>query len=372
MPEIQIRDDLGRALDARVEIQGQDLTLHSRSGSGSTARNPDYRGALMLILARLAARDRRPDVFLDSRNVQQLPLEERLLASATELSGSEVDQFNLLVRLMNRDRLSNGAWSRILLRVPGEPSSIGAIVSGSASATTNGNRPERLPNEEQRRVTAEAVHVAVASLLGGNDAPNFAESRDYDVVTEGGDRLAPKKVFGRALEIAGVVAEASPYHFSAGWSQPCFEILQMAGYDIIRKADAEKEAARRKVRSARSTAEVDRMVATVEMDPVERSWIEGDKRMAVHLRLERKRSAKAAAAKRAEVRAANNGLLTCDHCSTDWYEVYGHAVAEAIFDVHHTVPLKDMDDGHETKVEDLLCLCANCHRAAHRRLLIGA
>lgn len=372
MPEIKIRDDLGRTLDARVELQGKDLILHSRSGAGSAARNPDYRGALMLILARLAAHGRKPDVFLDSRNVQQVPLEQRLIARAAELSGGEVDQFNLLVRLMNKDRPSHGAWSRILLRVPGELGQIGTIVSASGSAIASGSRPERLPNEEQRQVTPEAVHAAVASLLGGDDAPNFAESRDYDLITEGGDRLAPKKVFGRALEIAGVVEEAGPYHFSAGWSQPCFEILQAAGYDIIRKVDAEKEADRRRTRSTRPTAEVDQEVATVGIDPEERSWIEGDKRMATHLRLERKRSTKAAAAKRAQVRAANNGLLACDYCSTDWYDIYGHAIAEAIFDVHHTIPLKDMDDGHETKVEDLLCLCANCHRAEHRRLSLGA
>ena len=78
-----------------------------------------------------------------------------------------------------------------------------------------------------------------------------------------------------------------------------------------------------------------------------------------------------AAAKRAEIRAANNGHLTCDHCKTDWYGIYGHAIAEAIFDVHHTIPLKDMDEGHETTVADLLCLCANCHRAEHRRMAVG-
>lgn len=113
------------------------------------------------------------------------------------------------------------------------------------------------------------------------------------------------------------------------------------------------------------------VIASVGIDAEERSWIEGDKRMATHLRTERKRSAKAAAAKRATIRTANNGHLACDHCKTDWYSIYGHTIAEAIFDVHHTIPLKDMDEGHETTVADLLCLCANCHRAEHRRMAVG-
>jgi hypothetical protein len=121
----------------------------------------------------------------------------------------------------------------------------------------------------------------------------------------------------------------------------------------------------------RSRAEIDTDVTSVGVDTEERSWIEGDKRMAAHLRTERKRSAEAAAAKRAQVRAANDGKLACDHCLTDWYVIYGDHIAEAIFDVHHTIPLKDMDEGHKTKVTDLLCLCANCHRAEHRRMVFG-
>lgn len=271
---------------------------------------------------------------------------------------------------MNKNRRSNGAWSKLLLRVPGEASNIGTLIASDGAATPPG-KPMRLVSEEQRRVSPELVHAAVASLLAGEDAPNFADSRDYDLLTSAGDRLAPKKVFGRALELAGVVVEASPYHFAAGWSQPSFEILQTAGYDIVPKIYATDEAKRRRRRAARSAAEIDKDVASVGVDPEEHSWIEGDRRMAVHLRTERKRSAKAAAAKRAAVRASNNGHLACDHCSTNWYAVYGVSIAEAIFDVHHTIPLKEMDEGHETTVTDLLCLCANCHRAEHRRMVVG-
>lgn len=371
MPDIIIEDAQGDGLNARVECDGSHFIVHSRSGAGASGRNPDYRPALTNMLRRLAAAGRKPDVFLDSRNVQQLPLEQRLIAKAAELAGDEIDQFNHIIRAMNKDRPSNGAWSRVLLRVPGDPSGLSTLISTDTPLSKHRKVAQRLTSQQQRKVTAEDVHAAVASLLKGHDATNFAESRDYDLLTPNGDRLAPKKVFGRALELAGVVPEATPNHFSAGWSQPCFEVLQTAGFDIIPKAEADQAAAQRKMRAARSAVEKEKDIASVGVDAEERSWIEGDKRMATHLRTERKRSAKAAAAKRAAIRAANNGHLACDHCKTDWYGIYGHAIAEAIFDVHHTIPLKDMDEGHETTVADLLCLCANCHRAEHRRMAIG-
>ncbi len=371
MPDIRIHDAQGNPLNARVERVGSSLIVHSRSGTASAGRNPDYRPALTSILRRLDAAGRKPEVFLDSQRVQHVTLAERLIASAAELSGSGDDQFNYLIRAMNKNRPSNGAWSRILLRIPGDPGDISALVASDEAGSERSSSPFRLASQEQRRVTVERVHAAVASLLSGDDPPNFADSRDYDLLTPTGDRLAPKKVFGRALELAGVVAVARPHHFSAGWSQPSFEILQAAGYDIMAKSDAGEEAKRRRSRAARSTLELETDVASVGVDAEERSWIEGDKRMAAHLRTERKRSAKAAAAKRAAVRAINDGRLACERCSNDWYVIYGKLIAEAIFDVHHTIPLKDMDEGHETSVGDLLCLCANCHRAEHRHMVVA-
>lgn len=371
MSDVRIHDSQGNPLDARVELVGSNVIMHSRSGAGLTARNPDYRSALMSILRRLGEAGRKPEVFLDSQRVKHLPLNERLIASAAELSGSDADQFNFLIRAMNKNRPSNGAWSRILLRIPGDARDIGTLVASDDNRSKIDRDAARLTTEEQRRVTSEAVHAAVASILAGDKPTNFADSRDYDLITPAGDRLAPKQVFGRALELAGVIAVARPHHFSAGWSQPSFELLQAAGYDILAKTEAGAEANRRRKSHSRSTVELEMDVASVGIDAEERSWIEGDTRMAAHLRTERKRSVKAAAAKRAAVRANNDGRLACDHCSTNWYEVYGTLIADGIFDVHHTIPLKDMDEGHETTIGDLLCLCANCHRAEHRRMAMG-
>lgn len=232
----------------------------------------------------------------------------------------------------------------------------------SSSAPEGEGAPpvERLPSTELRRVTALHIRRAADRLVAGEDAPNFAESRDYDVIADG-QLLAPKKVFGLALEQA-LGIEAFPGHFAAGWGQPCFELLEAAGYRIVEKAEA----------SGTSSATASRKVA-VPPDPEELSWAEGSTRLASHLSTERHRAPKASAQKRLEVRATNNGRLTCENpdCLTDWYAVFPATVADAVFEIHHTVPVASMPVGHATVLEDLQCLCASCHRAEHRRMALA-
>lgn len=375
MIDTEIPNPAGKPFNAKIEVDDGSIIFHSRSGAGAAARNPDYRPALETILARLAENGIKPDVYLDSRPAQALPLAQRRLATGAQLSGTAHEQFNFLIRAMNAGTDSHGAWRRIMLSVPNMPTeSLVSILQSPALAEANSNdkRPlSRLTASEQRRVDNSHVTAAVKHLLAGHEMQQFAESRDYDVVTPAGDRLAPKKVFGLALELTGVVPKAMPQHFSAGWGQPSFELLEAAGYSILPKVEAAEEAARRKQRTEKSNADVDRIVATIGADNEERSWIEGDTRMASHLRIERKRDAKAAAAKRAAVRSDNAGRLACERCETDWYSVYPTVIADAIFDIHHTIPLAQMDAGHATMVEDLLCLCANCHRAEHRKMALG-
>jgi hypothetical protein len=119
------------------------------------------------------------------------------------------------------------------------------------------------------------------------------------------------------------------------------------------------------------SAEIEEALDTLPAEPEDRRYAEGDLRIVDHFRRERRRNSAAVRDKRAAVRAANSGLLACENpdCSVDWYERYTPKVAEAIFDIHHTVPLAEMATDHETRIEDLICLCANCHRAEHRRML---
>lgn len=380
MSGVTIRTETGKALDAKVEVQDGQIIVHSRSGAGANARNPDYRPALETVLEKLATIGIKPDVYLDSRPAQKKPLSERLIANGAELTGPVSQQFNFLVRAMNAGTDSHGAWRRILLDVSGQStldltelmkgiSAASGVIDASSKGTAL--KAERLSAAEQRVAKPTHIAAAVNELLAGHEMPQFALSRDYDLITPDGDQLAPKKVFGRALELAGVVANAMPGHFSAGWGQPSFELLEAAGFSVVPKSAAEAEALRRKGKTAQARKEAEKLADSIGADSEERAWIEGDKRMVGHLRVERKRSAKATAAKRAAVRSANGGKLACERCETDWYKVYPEQVAEAIFDVHHTIPLAEMDEGHETYVKDLLCVCANCHRAEHRRMALG-
>jgi 5-methylcytosine-specific restriction protein A len=58
------------------------------------------------------------------------------------------------------------------------------------------------------------------------------------------------------------------------------------------------------------------------------------------------------------------GHLRCEVCAFDFAAEYG-PLGEGFIEVHHAVPLH-VSGVTETKLEDLACLCANCHRMCHR------
>lgn len=233
-----------------------------------------------------------------------------------------------------------------------------AVINGEPLLVMFNSR-NSVTAEAQRSITAQYIHQAAARLLAEWDTTNFGIRRDHDILTETGSRLATKKVFGLALETA-LGIDAHPAHFSAGLNEPCSQLLQDAGYSIVRKShwksvDADK-------------AKND--IAGLPPTPEEVSWAEGDVRIVNYLRRERTRNPRAAEAKRRAVGNANSGRLACEHCETDWYQIYPPEIAEGIFDFHHALPLADLDESRETELKDLLCLCANCHRAEHRMLAL--
>jgi hypothetical protein len=59
--------------------------------------------------------------------------------------------------------------------------------------------------------------------------------------------------------------------------------------------------------------------------------------------------------------------LYCEACGTDAKQnpKYHEEYCERIFEVHHKIPLADIDIETEMSVNDLALLCANCHRAIH-------
>lgn len=337
--DIELRNVDGEPLNARIEADDRGLVVHSRSGK---ARNRDYRMAVETIFTRLDAAGIEYDVYLDSKPVQDEPLGSRRLTFMGAATGSE--RFNSLVQAMNEGSSSKGAWRRFLIVAPGHaPATLAALVQQSPTAA--GRSTGRLPAADLRQVTHAHVDAAVSRILAGDEASSFDPSREFDLLLPDGGRLAPKKVFGLALEEA-LGIEARPEHFTAGLGTPCFQILESAGYPIVRKSEAVP---------GETEAPVDPDMAAAE----------GAVQLVTHLRRER-RPALAAAKRRAMT--ATLGHLQCERCRVIPSETLGPH-GDAVIEVHHAATqVADMEIGQITRLADLMCLCANCHRIVHREM----
>lgn len=215
-------------------------------------------------------------------------------------------------------------------------------------STKNG----RLPASVLESAKPHHVWWAVQQLLAGAVQHGFDESTDYDLITDDGRRLPPKAVFGVALAHA-LGTEITPSHFTAGLGSPCFRLLEAAGYRIVDKGAIRGDA--------------DSQNPEDEGGP---EWTEGSSKLVTHLRRERGRGL--AHAKKADFRERNGGRLYCERCLTDPVELYGNEHGEACIEVHHaSVQVAHMPEGAITRLEDLQCLCANCHRLVHRLLRLG-
>ncbi|MGN3965507.1 HNH endonuclease [Burkholderia gladioli] len=204
---------------------------------------------------------------------------------------------------------------------------------------------ERLSADVLRQATPEYIWRAVQQFIDGNitDDP-FGPSTDYDLIADDGRRLRPKAVFGLALSMALDGAPIGPRHFTAGGL--CFNLLQEAGYQIVPKGEAYE--------SPDSETYIDR------------EWREGGAKLKSHLKHERARGL--AKAKKAQFRRIH-GQLCCERCGLDPVEHYGAEEAEACIEVHHfATHVSAMTEGNKTTLDDLQCLCANCHRLVHKIL----
>ena len=61
----------------------------------------------------------------------------------------------------------------------------------------------------------------------------------------------------------------------------------------------------------------------------------------------------------------NGGKLFCQCCNFDFVKKYGD-IGEDFIEAHHLIPIKDIDENHETSPKDIVLLCSNCHRMIHR------
>jgi hypothetical protein len=350
----QVLADDGTPLDAHFDVDDNTLIFHSRGGTkGKNATNVDYTPGLRLIVQRLTAGGYAVQrAWVDSSRVQAIPIEERLILDVSDAGASPAEQVSRMAARMQaigRDPTAQSAHGsstkRIRLQVPAtlqRPQVLTLLKS--APAKKDFRSEQRLPTAELDKVTAEHLFNAVQRLLAGADH-SFGESTDYDVVLDDGTRLPPKAVFGLAAEQA-LGHPVIPRHFSAGSGSPCFRILKSANYNIVSKGSLDAPEARD--------------------EPADAEWREGSPKLRTHFR--RERASGLPAAKKAQFRRLH-GRLYCERCGEDPIQKYQTEAAEACIEVHHArVQVSHMQEGHRTPLEDVQCLCANCHRLTHREM----
>lgn len=349
-----VLDDDGAPLDAHLDIEGTELVFHSRGGKRGApgARNLDYGPALRLLLHRLAGGGRVvSSAWIDSDEVLALDRTQRsILDGATTLRPDA--QFTLMSRNMQAfGRPAGAAYGgsrvkKIRIATDWDGPTEGLVALLRLDEVLGAPRARgRLPAKMFDAVTAEHIWQAIQMLEAGAPHP-FGEPQDFELIAEGGARFAPKAVFGTAARLA-LSIEIRPEHFTGGVASRCHRMLERAGFEIVE-------------RGAPSAA------VTVPLTDEDREWAEGRARLVTHLRRERAPGL-SKAKKAAFVREF--GRLHCERCGLDPVAVFGAAIGEACIEVHHRrVALARMNEGHLTSLDDLECLCANCHRVVHALL----
>lgn len=351
-----LAQDDGSLLNAKFEIERSAIILHSRGGTkGKHETNPDYSVTLRLLLRRLKGNHIViSDAWVDSTRVQDLPLSERAILGKNDLGASPEELFKRMSARMQKvgrakDAMSSNGNANKRIRIKLNDDLLPSTIAGALNAVPlkiDLRSQQRLPADELNKVTAEHIWNAVQLLLNGYAEHGFGESTDFDLIADDGARLPPKAVFGIAATEA-LKFKVLPKHFSGGEDSTCFRILKAAGYLILPKQT-----------DANPTSHL--TIATDE------HWTEGRTRLVTHVRKER--GSGLAAAKKAEFRRLN-GKLRCERCEMDPVLTYGSVDGEACIEVHHkATQVQHMEDGHKTRLEDLQCLCANCHRVVHRLL----
>lgn len=129
----------------------------------------------------------------------------------------------------------------------------------------------------------------------------------------------------------------SPYlHIGKQISVPKPGISAMPGY--VRVADSDE------------TPQLDVDIHTLEAT-------EGRRRLVTHLQRERNQTL----VRRKKAQALS---LACEVCGFSFSKAYGRA-AEEYCEVHHLIPLAEVEQPTQTRLQDLAILCANCHRVVH-------
>lgn len=61
-----------------------------------------------------------------------------------------------------------------------------------------------------------------------------------------------------------------------------------------------------------------------------------------------------------------NPKLQCQVCEISFTEEYGE-IGKGYIEAHHLFPISELTEEIQTKIEDLVFLCSNCHKMVHRK-----
>lgn len=102
-------------------------------------------------------------------------------------------------------------------------------------------------------------------------------------------------------------------------------------------------------------------ISEIRIEDEELTFKEGKEKFIQHRSKERdSRVGKLAKKKRLE----EKGELRCDVCNFSFFKTYG-TIGEGYIEAHHTVPISEINDERETKIEEIALVCSNCHRMLH-------
>ncbi len=105
-----------------------------------------------------------------------------------------------------------------------------------------------------------------------------------------------------------------------------------------------------------------------DQSPDEGGTSEGGKVLRSHYR--RERSSLLRNKKIGQVRE-ERGICSCSLCGITEESTYPRLLSDRIFEVHHKFPLAEASTAVRTTLDDLIVLCANCHRAVHSSAAVG-
>lgn len=358
-------------LDARAEVDGTAIVLHSRGGAtgGQPPRNPDYQRALRFLLRRAGEPGVITRIAIDSSEAQKVPFEHRTIFDGDELTDFDPDDLALEVGrrlaawpLTPDDKPSGNRTKRVRIET------LYNFVAQRFRLRTEGPdhaKPRQIQRHEFDRLTRANLDAAIDALRTGSADPDFGSTTDYSVLLEDGAKLRPKAIVGLALE--DMLGEPINWRrFRGGKDTPAFAVLREHGFTIIHER-ADKPSAQAPAPDPPEA--VEKALGGEKLSEEDKAFVEGSVKRASHLRRERN-SELVASFKVAFLR--DHGKFQCERCDRDWIDEYGSEVARACFEAHHAVTqVADMDPEHESKPEDLQLLCANCHRAVHREMKLG-